>query len=82
MSTPSASTGSWPTVSPGHRTEQPRSEARARVEDRLKSWGLAPGLFAPEISEALATPLTSATLEAFLYFTAPDLRSPVEGFLS
>lgn len=42
------------------------SEARSQVEDRLKSWGLAPELFAPEISEALATPMTQGTLDRWL----------------
>ena len=42
------------------------STARSKVEERLESWGLSPTLFAPEISEALATPLTQGTLDRWL----------------
>ena len=42
------------------------STARSKVEERLGSWGLSPTLFAPEISEALATPMTQGTLDRWL----------------
>jgi hypothetical protein len=42
------------------------STARSKVEERLEGWGLSPTLFAPEISEALATPLTQGTLDRWL----------------